>query len=48
MIDIRGEQANAFRTALQPVADAQIAALKADGKDVDGLVAAVKAKIAEL
>ena len=28
--------------------DEQIAALKADGKDVDGLVAAIKAKIGEL
>jgi TRAP-type C4-dicarboxylate transport system substrate-binding protein len=48
VIDIRGEQADSFRTALQPVADEQIAALKADGKDVDGLIAAIKAKIGEL
>lgn len=48
VLDLRGDAANAFRQALQPVADAQIAALKGAGKDIDGLVDAVNRMKAEL
>ena len=48
IIDLRGDSANAFREALQPVADEQIAELKAAGHDIDGLIADIKAKMAEL
>ncbi len=48
IIDLRGDSANAFREALQPVADEQIAELKAAGHDIDDLIADIKAKMAEL
>ncbi len=48
VIDLRGDAANAFRAALQPVADKQIADLKAAGHDIDGIIAEIKAKMAEL
>lgn len=42
IVDLRGEEANAFRAALQPVADEQMAELRSAGKDIDGLVAAIE------
>ncbi|WP_367952892.1 TRAP transporter substrate-binding protein [Aquibium pacificus] len=48
VVDLRGDAANAFREALQPVAEKQIAELKAAGHDIDGLIADIKAKMAEL
>jgi len=42
VLDLRGEAADAFRQAFQPVADAQVAALEADGKDIDGLIAEIQ------
>ena len=48
IIDLRGEQAAAFRSSLQPVRDRQVAELKAEGKDVDGLIAAVERLKGEL
>lgn len=42
VIDIRGEMAEPFRKALAPVGEAQVAALKAAGKDVDGLIAEIE------
>jgi TRAP-type C4-dicarboxylate transport system substrate-binding protein len=47
VIDLKGDDANAFRTALKPVADQQIAALKSAGKDVDGLISAVQERMAK-
>lgn len=48
IIDLRGEEADAFRAALQPVADKQIAELKASGKPVDQLMAEVERRMAGL
>jgi TRAP-type C4-dicarboxylate transport system substrate-binding protein len=48
VVDLRGSEANAFRTALKPVTDQQIATLKSAGKDVDGLVSAVRERMAKL
>lgn len=48
IIDLRGDAAKAFESALQPATDAQIASLKEAGKDVDGLTGDIKNMIAEL
>lgn len=48
IIDLVGDAAVPFREALEPVKQAQIKALKDDGKDVDALVAAVTQMKAEL
>lgn len=48
VIDLRGEAATAFRAALQPVADAQIAELKEAGRDVETLIGGVDRLKAEL
>lgn len=48
IIDLRGDAANAFKSALQPASEAQIASLKEAGKDVDGLIGDIKKMISEL
>ncbi len=48
VLDLRGDATTPFRDILKPVGENQIAALKADGLDIDGLIAEVEAYKASL